>query len=128
MNLIFYRCETCGKIIAVLSGAEVPTVCCGKPMAKMETNKVDGVYEKHVPVFRLDGNTLHVDVGSVPHPMLEAHHISWIGLRTKNGFQFRELRWDDEPRACFTVPKGDRAEEILAYCNLHGLWSTQIEA
>ena len=35
MEIRFYRCETCGQIIAVVKKTGAPVVCCGKPKKEM---------------------------------------------------------------------------------------------
>lgn len=83
-------------------------------------NTTDGAYEKHVPVIEQHGDHVTVKVGSVAHPMLDAHYIEWIVLETSTGYQKRELKPNDKPEAEFAV-----TEPIVAayeYCNLHGLW------
>ena len=51
MDMIFYRCEICGKIVAVVKNTAAPTFCCGKPMQKIEPGTTDASVEKHVPVY-----------------------------------------------------------------------------
>lgn len=128
MNIHFYHCAICGKVIAVLSDTGVPTVCCGETMEELIPNTTDGVTEKHVPVIREDGSAVTVRIGSAPHPMEDSHRIPWIGLRTAGGFQFRELCAGEEPEAAFALSPGDCAETAFAFCNLHGLWSAAKEA
>ena len=50
MELRFYRCETCGQIIAVVRKTGVPVMCCGKPMKEIIPGTTDAAVEKHVPV------------------------------------------------------------------------------
>lgn len=125
MNILFYHCDICGKDIFVLSDNGIPTECCGQEMTEVKVNYFDGAGEKHVPVFHTEGNKVTVKVGSVSHPMTEEHLIMWIGLRTDRGFQFRELHEGDAPEACFTTDCGERAEAAYAFCNIHGLWSSE---
>ncbi len=126
MNLYFYHCKICGKVIAILSDTGVPTICCGEIMEELIAGSSEGSGEKHLPVYCVEGNTVRVAVGSEPHPMKDEHLITWIGLQTAQGFQFRELAPGDRPEAAFTVSTGDRPEAIYAYCNIHGLWCTDI--
>lgn len=122
MELHFYYCTVCGKILTVLSYDGIPTFCCGEAMVELSPNLTDTVAEKHVPVFCTDTGTVRVHVGSVPHPMTEAHSIVWVGLRTKRGFQFAKLSPGDRPEACFALAPGDEAEAVYAFCDVHGLW------
>ena len=78
--------------------------------------------EKHVPVVTREGDTVTVKVGSVEHPMLEAHYIKWIALQTEKGVQFRRLSPGDKPEAVFALVPGDTPIAAFEYCNLHGLW------
>lgn len=52
---------------------------------------------KHVPVVRVDGSNVHVEVGSTLHPMTPEHYITFICLVTKNGYQIVELTPEDAP-------------------------------
>ena len=42
---------------------------------ELTANTVDAAFEKHVPVIEQSGDTVTVKVGSVEHPMLDAHYI-----------------------------------------------------
>ena len=55
MEMGFYRCETCGQIIAIVKKKGCPVMCCGKPMKEIEPGSVDASLEKHVPVVEVDG-------------------------------------------------------------------------
>lgn len=86
-------------------------------------NTTDGAYEKHVPVIEKDGDKVIVKVGSVEHPMLEAHYIEWIVLETAAGYEKKNLNPGEKPVAEFTV-SGD-VVAAYEYCNLHGLWKAE---
>ena len=122
MELKFYQCETCGQIIAKVKETAAPVVCCGKPMKQIIPGTVEASKEKHIPVYRTEGNIVIVEVGSTLHPMLEEHYIEWIALQTKFGNQRKALKLGDAPKACFSICEGDEVEAVYAYCNLHGLW------
>lgn len=122
MELKFYQCETCGQIIAKVKETAAPVVCCGKPMKQIIPGTVEASKEKHIPVYRTEGNIVIVEVGSTLHPMLEEHYIEWIALQTKFGNQRKALKPGDAPKACFSICEGDEVEAVYAYCNLHGLW------
>jgi len=122
MEMKFMICEHCGNIVAMVKDSGVPVVCCGQKMTELKPNSTDGAHEKHVPVVSSQGNTVTVTVGSVEHPMLEAHYIEWIALQTKDGNQRKALKPGDKPTASFCVEPGDEVKAVYAYCNLHGLW------
>lgn len=114
-----YQCPVCGNIIEVLHPGAVLS-CCGKPMRLLQENDTDGAVEKHVPVVERIAGGYRVTVGSVEHPMVEAHHIQWIELLTPTEVLRKELKPGDKPEAIFMTD----ATEVSAreHCNLHGLW------
>ena len=120
----FYKCEICGKIVAMVKETPVDTMCCGQAMRELVPGTTDGATEKHVPVYTLEGNTVKVKVGSVEHPMTDAHHIEWIAIETENGNQRKELKPGDKPEATFALIPRDKVKSVYEYCNLHGLWKT----
>ena len=120
----FYKCEICGKIVAMVKETPVDTMCCGQAMRELVPGTTDGATEKHVPVYTLEGNTVKVKVGSVEHPMTDAHHIEWIAIETENGNQRKELKPGDKPEATFALVPRDKIKNIYEYCNIHGLWKT----
>ncbi len=121
-KLEVYKCEVCGNIVEVIHEGKGQLVCCGQPMKLYEENTVDAAVEKHVPVVeKIDGG-YKVKVGSVLHPMEEAHYIEWIEL-IADGKAYRQfLKPGQAPEAVFLI----EASEIIAreYCNLHGLWKS----
>lgn len=117
-----YKCEHCGNIIVYIEEVGCRVRCCGEEMKLIEPNTTDAAGEKHVPVIQVDGQTVTVSVGSVEHPMLEAHYIKWILLETKEGRQRKMLKPGDKPVAVFALTPGDEVVAAYEYCNLHGLW------
>ncbi|MDF2904771.1 MAG: hypothetical protein K0R34_92 [Herbinix sp.] len=121
----FYRCKHCGNIVGMIHNSGVPVVCCGEEMEELVANTVDASKEKHVPAVSIVGNTVKVDVGTIPHPMEEKHFIQWIYLQTKNGGQRKGLKPGSEPTAVFALDN-DEVVAVYEYCNLHGLWKTEL--
>lgn len=122
----FFRCKHCGNIVGMFHDSGVPIVCCGEPMELLNPNSVDAATEKHVPVVEVNGDTVTVKIGSVTHPMEEAHHIEFIYLQTEHGGQCKWLEVGAEPVATFKLASDDRLVAALEYCNLHGLWKKDI--
>ena len=115
-----YKCEKSGLMVEVLQDAESTPTCCGEPMKLLRENTTDGAKEKHVPVVEKIEGGYRVTVGSVEHPMTDAHYIQWIELVTPTGVLRHNLTPQDKPVAEF---KTDATEvEAREYCNLHGLW------
>ena len=119
-KLGIYKCEVCGNIVEVVHAGGGELVCCGQPMVLMAENMVDAAREKHVPVIEQVEGGYKVTVGSVAHPMEEAHYIEWIEL-IADGKAYRQfLEPGQAPEATFCIAAADvKARE---YCNLHGLW------
>lgn len=122
MEMVFYRCEHCGQIVAIVKKTGVPIICCGQPMKEIVPGTMDASVEKHVPVYAVADGIVTVTVGSVLHPMLPEHYIEWIALKTKFGNQRKVLVPGEEPKAVFAICEGDEVEAVYAYCNLHSLW------
>ena len=115
-----YKCEKSGLMVEVLQDAEGTPMCCGEPMKLLRENTTDGAKEKHVPVVEKIEGGYRVTVGSVEHPMTDAHYIQWIELVTPTAVLRHNLTPQDKPVAEF---KTDATEvEAREYCNLHGLW------
>lgn len=120
----FYKCNHCGNVIVKVVDAGVPVVCCGEKMVELVPNTVDASGEKHLPVVTiLDNNTIKVEVGSVHHPMLPEHHISFVYVETENGGIQVNLK--DKPEAVVYLGE-EKAVAVYEYCNLHGLWKTEL--
>ena len=120
----FYKCNHCGHGIVKVVDSKVPVVCCGEKMQELIPNTVDASNEKHVPVVtRLDDCRIKVEVGSVAHPMTPEHHISFIYVETENGGIRVNLK--DKPEAVVCVCS-DKPVAVYEYCNLHGLWKTEL--
>ncbi len=122
MEMKFYRCETCGQIVAIVKKSACPIMCCGKPMKEIVPGTSDGAVEKHVPVVEVIGDVVKVKVGAVAHPMLPEHYIEWVSLKTKFGNQRKALEPGQAPEVCFRLCEGDEVEAVYAYCNLHSLF------
>lgn len=120
----FYKCNRCGNVVEKVVDSKVPVVCCGEQMQELIPNTVDASNEKHVPVVtRLDDNHIKVEVGSVPHPMFPEHHIAFIYVETESGGIRINLK--DKPEAVVCTCS-ERPIAVYEYCNLHGLWKTEL--
>lgn len=122
----FYICKHCGNIIGVIKNGGGRIVCCNEAMTELVANTTEAATEKHLPIIAISGNEVTVTVGSVIHPMTEEHLINWIYLLTEKGGQRKCLLPGQEPIAKFVLTEDDHAISAFAYCNLHGLWKTDI--
>lgn len=124
MQLKFYFCRHCGKIVAMVKDTQVPTICCGEEMRELIPGTADGIAEKHVPVIKVTGNTVTVTVGSKIHPSETEHYIEWILLQTDKGLQQKWLSPGNAPQVDFAVMTGERVEAAYEFCNIHRLWKS----
>ena len=115
MKLEFYKCAHCGNVAVKLFDRGVSLSCCGEEMTLLRAGETDGAAEKHVPVVMV-GETIHVEVGSVLHPMMEAHFITMIVLVTEKGYQIAPLTPSDAPEATFAVAEGDKPQQQYPDC------------
>lgn len=121
----FYICKHCGNLVAKIHDAGVPLICCGEKMAELVPGTVDAAVEKHLPVVSREGDTLTVTVGEVEHPMTAEHLIEWVYVLTDKGGQRKVFEPGAKPRLTFALG-GDKPLSVFAYCNLHGLWRTEL--
>ena len=124
-NNKFYICEHCGNIIGMINDSGAPVVCCGQKMKALEAGVVEASHEKHIPVVTVDGDRVKVVVGAVNHPMAEEHSILWVYLETDKGGQRKSLEVGEPPVVEFSL-NGEKPIAVYAYCNLHGLWKSEI--
>ena len=121
----FFRCKRCGNMVGIIDNKGVPLVCCGEQMTELTPNTVEASTEKHLPALTMSGDKLSVQIGSVAHPMEEAHYITFVYVETESGGQRKALKVGAEPKVefCFV---NDKPIAVYAYCNLHGLWKTNV--
>lgn len=118
-HLELYHCEICGNIVQIMHTGAGELVCCGKPMTLLKPyTQQDEKQEKHVPVFIEN----KIQVGSVPHPMIEEHHIEFIQAisQDKKNIMTKFLNINENPEMDMNIDKN--YTYALEYCNLHGLW------
>ena len=116
----FYANKKTGAFIVACAGDIHDPDC-----VELVPNTTDAAQEKHVPVITVDGSTVTVAVGAVPHPMTAEHMIAVVMLQTCCGFQIRHLNPGDEPKVEFKLKDGEKVVAAYEYCTLHGLWVAQ---
>jgi len=119
-----YSCPACGAIVEVINEGHGSPSCCGQEMHLNVPNTVEASQEKHLPVIEVTAEGILVKVGSVNHPMEEKHYITWIEVIADGRVYRQQLKPGSTPEAFFPI----KAEHLIAreYCNLHGIWQTQI--
>jgi len=125
MSHKFYNCSHCGNTAVLVVDKGVPVVCCGEKMKELIPNTVEASTEKHLPAITASANSISVQVGSVPHPMEDGHHIAFVYVQTEQGGQRKRIKLGAEPKCEFTFVD-DKPVAVYAFCNLHGLWKTEL--
>ena len=121
----FFICNHCGNMSGLISDKGVPMMCCGEKMAELVPNTVEASTEKQLPAVTVSGDSISVQIGAVAHPMEEAHSITFVYVETEHGGQRKRLKVGDAPSVAFCFAD-DKPVAVYAYCNLHGLWATDI--
>ncbi len=121
----FYVCRHCGNLIGIIHSAGVPMTCCGEAMKELVPNTAEAAGEKHLPVIHVEDGAVHVNVGAVNHPMAEEHYITWVYVETECGGMRHTFKPGDAPEYTFATGD-DKPIAVYAYCNLHGLWMTEV--
>ena len=123
---IFYLCTKCGNLIGLVQDKGVPLVCCSREMKELVPNTFEASEEKHLPAVTVTGDIITVQVGSTLHPMDAEHLITFVYVETENGGQRKGLKAGDEPILSFCF-MNDKPIAVYAYCNLHGIWKTDVK-
>ena len=124
-NVKFYVCPHCGNLVEMVNDTGVKPVCCGQKMTELVPNTVEASGEKHIPAVTVGDGIVEVNVGSVDHPMVDVHWIEWVQLVTDKGSYRKTLNPGEAPNVKFLL-NGEKPEAVYAYCNLHGLWKTDL--
>ena len=122
----FYVCESCNSVLELVEGKDAKPVCAGQAIKPLEVKSLEEGSEKHLPDIYVQDKVVTVQLGTVPHPMIEEHLIQWIELETDRGVYRRRLRAGDEPVVNFRL-EDEKPLAVYAYCNLHGLWRAQVK-
>ena len=125
MNIKFLLCKHCGNMVELIKDGGPPMICCGEQITELIPNTVEASAEKHLPIATVSGDLLTVQIGSVPHPMEEKHHIEFIYVQTERGGQRKFFQVGEEPTLTFNLAN-DKSLAVFAYCNIHGLWKTEM--
>ncbi|MEF9967353.1 MAG: desulfoferrodoxin family protein [Longicatena sp.] len=124
----FLKCALCGNVIEVVEDKGGPLMCCGQPMNELKANTTDGALEKHVPAAQIIDGNLHVQVGSVEHPMLPEHYITFVAVEAGDTIYRKALKPGEKPEATFALNGYKGKVVVYELCNIHGLWKTELEA
>jgi superoxide reductase len=122
---IFY-CKHCKRICYSYYGGGTLT-CCGEEMTLLQPKVMDLGNEKHLPVVeRQASDQIKVTIGSILHPMATEHWIQWIFVAQDSTYQMKKFESGETPIWTFYVIP-DKPIKVYEFCNLHGLWLTEIQ-
>ena len=121
----FYICAHCRNIVEMVYDTDIKLFCCGDEMKELVPNTVEASGEKHIPTVTVKDGLVEVNVGSVNHPMESVHWIEWVQLVTDKGSQRKYLKPGEAPNVKFLL-SDEKPLAVYAYCNLHGLWKTDL--
>ena len=121
----FYICAHCRNIVEMVYDTDIKLFCCGDEMKELVPNTVEASGEKHIPAVTVKDDMVEVNVGSVDHPMESVHWIEWVQLVTDKGSQRKYLKPGEAPNVKLLL-SDEKPLAVYAYCNLHGLWKTDL--
>ena len=124
--LKFYKCKHCGNVVLKLVDGGAPMTCCGETMEEMEPNSSGAAPEKHLPVVNKFDDRIEVEVSDVEHPMTEEHMIDFIAIDKGCGTYIKPLDPGKPAQAKFYTKHPGAVRAVYEYCNLHGLWKTEL--
>ena len=123
------KCAKCNLAVEISSSCactEPFMRCCGEKLDPVTVNTVDADHEKHVPHVERQSDSICVKIGSVEHPMTEAHHIVWIELVSGDWCLRKYMHPGEKPAVEFKLccNKNEKVK-VRAFCNIHGLWERE---
>lgn len=121
------KCPKCENMVFELIKKPCNIMCCNEELIEVTPKTVDTGKEKHLPVVTINKNEVEIKVGEIEHPMQEAHFINLIILETTKTIHIQKLTPDQKPATTFMITDDEKPLNAYEYCNLHGLWKTEIK-
>ena len=118
------KCKHCGLVLELIYNHQDP---CLERFEEIYPNSTSASTEKHEPVAHVDQGILKVRVASVPNPMEDEHCITSIFVVYDQYVLRKNLTSNDIPEATFYIGNYHGKVSIYEYCNLHGLWKTELD-
>ena len=82
MEQKFYICKKCGNMVARVKETKVNISCCEEEMKELIPNTVDAASEKHVPIYKVEGNKVNVKVGEIEHPRRTFNRVDFYSNKS----------------------------------------------
>ena len=124
-GLKFYRCNTCGNLFLTMIDPNVVPTCCGHEMTILECENTAEGSERHIPIIEIGNTHTVVRIGMQLHPMTPEHRIEWMALTDGQRVEIQKLGLTTEPIAQFSLMNNSGKLRAYAFCNIHGLWSSE---
>ena len=124
-----FLCKGCGNLIAMVNDSGKRVSCCNEKMDELTPNSREASAEKHKPRLKVAPGKVTVTIGEGEniHPMDKDHSVRWVCLVTNKGSQRKLLMPGEEPKVTFYTDKDEDVIKAFAYCNLHGLWVSDVK-
>ena len=116
------KCNDCGSIVQLLAKGDEKA--CSEHMLAFPIQTEGEKSPKHKPVVEIDGNDITVKVGEAAHPMDDDHYIQFLIVESGAELYAESFKPADVAEATVTVNSADDAK-AFAFCNSHGLWSSE---
>ena len=127
MKTNFHICTICKNAAVLFQDKGGELNCCNQAMRRLAANTEEASTEKHLPYLKRKGNMLIAEIGQTIHPQTPEHNIEYVYVKTKHGGQRIDLTPEMPPIVEFAFVDGNEPIAVYAYCNLHGLWMTEVE-
>ncbi len=121
------KCQKCDNMVLELIKKPCNLMCCNDELVEVVPKTIDTGKEKHLPAVKVDGKKVEIKVGEIPHPMQDVHFINLIILETSKTVHVTKLTPNDEPVTSFMMTEDEKPLNAYEYCNIHGLWKTEIK-
>ena len=116
------KCDDCASVVQLLAKGDGKV--CSDHMFEFPAQTEGEKSPIHKPVVEIDGNKVTVKVGEAAHPMDDDHYIQFVLVESNCEQYIKHFRPGDAPEATFTINCTEDMT-VLAFCNLHGLWSAE---
>jgi len=135
-----FVCQVCGHVEFGQAPQNCPVCFAPKDKFIADNNAVmpsekEGK-EKHVPQIMITDDCglipdvcrdIHIKIGSVPHPMVPDHWITWIDIYVNKAYSARYMLTPNmQPAVSIHLKKEHSGVlTVIEHCNKHGRWMAE---
>jgi superoxide reductase len=120
--MTFYVCSVCNQVHIKIIDQKKPLICCDNETVELIPNTIEAEVIQHKPIIRKIGNFVTLDVPK-EHPMVDIHHILFMGIETNEGIQIKYLKKEEPARVGFVLSKDEYVLSVFVFCSVHWLFS-----